>query len=196
MTSPSARSETIGVDRAAAPVAVQAAAKAVAAREAGIGIPARDAGGASFRQSATPLSDSVRPSLRYAVLLALLFGAVPPVSMQAQSVATSVTLFGKVYDADSRQPIPFLTLQLETEKDQVFVAGRLTNEAGAFTFTGLKKGVYLLVGRSVGYAPLRQRVLIGELSAFLDLGTITMTRSAQALDRVAVTSSARGRWRT
>lgn len=132
----------------------------------------------------------MRPSLLYAVLLALFCGVARPASTQAQSASTSVTLFGKVYDADSRQPIPFLTLQLETEKDQVFVAGRLTNEAGAFTFTGLKKGVYLLVGRSVGYAPLRQRVLIGELSAFLDLGTITMTRSAQALDRVAVTSSA------
>jgi outer membrane receptor protein involved in Fe transport len=132
----------------------------------------------------------VRPSLLYAILLTLFCGVARPASTQAQSAATSVTLFGKVYDADSRQPIPFLTLQLETEKDQVFVAGRLTNEAGAFTFTGLKKGVYFLVGRSVGYAPLRQRVLIGELSAFLDLGTITMMRSAQALDRVAVTSSA------
>ncbi|WP_310572458.1 TonB-dependent receptor [Gemmatimonas sp.] len=108
----------------------------------------------------------------------------------AQSPANGVTLFGKVQDAQTKAALPFLTLQLQTEKDSAFVGGRLTNEQGAFTFTGLKKGTYVLVVRSIGYQPIRQRVLIGELSAFLDLGTILMVKEVRVLGDVKVTANA------
>ena len=100
-----------------------------------------------------------------------------------------VTLSGKVQDAETRAALPFLALQLLTEKDSAFVAGRLTNEAGEFTFTGLMKGTYILTGRSIGYQPLRQRVLVGELSPFLDLGAVSMVRQAVTLTEVAVSAS-------
>jgi outer membrane receptor protein involved in Fe transport len=108
----------------------------------------------------------------------------------AQNPTSGVTLYGKVQDAQTRAPLPFLTLQLQTEKDSTFVAGRLTNEAGAFTFAGLRKGVYVLVVRSIGYQPIRQRVLIGELSAFLDLGALLMIRDTRTLGQVVVTANA------
>ncbi len=108
----------------------------------------------------------------------------------AQTPARSVTLFGKVQDAESKAALPYLSLQLLTEKDSAFVGGRLTNEEGAFTFTGIQKGVYVLVVRSIGYRPIRQRVLIGELSAFLDLGALLMTRETQTLGDVVVTAKA------
>lgn len=69
----------------------------------------------------------------------------------SQSPAAGVTLFGKVRDAETKAALPFLTLQLQTERDSAFMGGRLTNEQGAFTFTGLKKGSYVLVVRSIGY---------------------------------------------
>ncbi len=116
--------------------------------------------------------------------------ALPSRPIAAQTPAAGVTLFGKVQDAQSRAPLPFLNLQLLVEKDSAFVSGRLTNESGAFTFAGLKKGVYVLVVRSIGYRPIRQRVLVGELSAFLDLGALLMTREAQTLGEVRVTSAA------
>ncbi len=108
----------------------------------------------------------------------------------AQAPSNGVTLFGKVQDAQTKAGLPFLNLQLQTEKDSVFVGGRLTNEAGAFTFSGLKQGHYVLVVRSIGYRPIRQRVLIGELSAFLDLGALLMVKEAQTLGQVVVTSNA------
>ncbi|QJR37195.1 TonB-dependent receptor domain-containing protein [Gemmatimonas groenlandica] len=108
----------------------------------------------------------------------------------AQSPANGVTLFGKVQDAQTKAALPFLTLQMQTEKDSAFVSGRLTNEQGAFTFTGLKKGTYVLVVRSIGYQPIRQRVLIGELSAFLDLGAILMVKEVRVLGDVKVTANA------
>ncbi|MBC8087889.1 MAG: TonB-dependent receptor [Phycisphaerae bacterium] len=110
--------------------------------------------------------------------------------MYAQVPASGVTLFGKLQDAGTQAALPYLSLQLLAEKDSAFVAGRLTNEAGAFTFTGLKKGVYVLVVRSIGYRPIRQRVLIGELSAFLDLGALPMVMETQTLGDVVVTATA------
>lgn len=98
-------------------------------------------------------------------------------------------MFGRVQDAQNKAPLPFLTVQLLADKDGAFVSGRLTNEVGAFTFTGLKRGVYILLVRAVGYAPNRQRVLIGELSTFLDLGAIGMVKEAQALGQVTVTAA-------
>jgi hypothetical protein len=109
---------------------------------------------------------------------------------RSQTPAGGVTLFGKVQDAETKAALPFLTLQLQTERDSAFVGGRFTNEQGAFTFTGLKKGSYLLVVRSIGYQPIRQRVLVGELSAFLDLGAILLIQEARTLGDVRVTANA------
>lgn len=107
-------------------------------------------------------------------------------TVRAQTPAAGVALSGKVLDGASRAPLPFLSVQLLIEKDSAFVSGRLTNENGSFTFTGLTKGAYVLAVRSVGYRPLRQRVLVGELSAFLDLGALAMTRDPQTLGQVVV----------
>jgi outer membrane receptor protein involved in Fe transport len=122
----------------------------------------------------------------YMLLLSMAVGA----SLQAQSPAGGVSLFGKVQDAQSRAGLASLTVQLRTAKDSTFVGGRLTSDGGAFTFTGLAKGVYLLEVRSIGYRPLRQRVLIGELSAFLDLGALLMVKETQTLGAVVVTGTA------
>lgn len=118
------------------------------------------------------------------VLLSLFLASVT----LAQASSNGVTLFGKMHDAESKTALPNLSLQLLTEKDSAFVAGRLTNDAGAFTFTGLKKGVYVLVARSMGYRPIRQQVLIGELSAFLDLGVLLMIKETQRLGDIVVSA--------
>ncbi len=88
--------------------------------------------------------------------------------------------------------LPYLGVQLLTDTDSALVEGRLTNDAGAFTFAGLQKGAYVLVVRSIGYQPIRQRVLIGELSAFLDLGVLQMTKDVQTLSEVAVNANVDG----
>ncbi|MBX9927419.1 MAG: TonB-dependent receptor [Gemmatimonadaceae bacterium] len=111
-------------------------------------------------------------------------------ALLAQTPSTSVTVFGRVQDAVAKAPLPFLTVQLLRERDSSFVAGRLTDSTGAFTFAGLRKGTYLLDARRIGFAPLRQRVLVGELSPFLDLGVLAMAPLSRALDQVVVTATA------
>jgi outer membrane cobalamin receptor len=48
----------------------------------------------------------------------------------------------------------------------------------------------MLVVRSMGYQPIRQRVVIGEPSAFLDLGAVLMTKETRTLGEVVVTANA------
>ncbi len=121
-------------------------------------------------------------------LLLLSLGAAS--LLPAQAPSGGVTVFGRVQDEQTKAPLPFLTVQLRTERDSAFVAGRLTDSTGAFTFTGLGRGVYVLEARRIGYTPWRQRVLVGELSRFLDLGVFPMVASTTRIGEVVVTSTA------
>ncbi len=122
------------------------------------------------------------------LLLAIALAGATPASARAQG-SGSVTLSGRVTDAPSGIPIPYLTVELRRLKDTSFVAGRLTDSAGAFIFTSLAKGEYQLDVRRIGYAPLRRAVFVGELSRFLDLGVLKMDPVAPALDKVTVTAT-------
>lgn len=124
------------------------------------------------------------------LLVGALIAVLAASTAVAQPAATGVTLSGRILEADSKAPLAYLSVQLLAEKDSAFVAGRLTDESGAFAFTALRKGSYVLVARRIGYRPIRQRVLVGELSPFLDLGTLPMVREAQALAGVVVTGNA------
>ena len=93
---------------------------------------------------ATPSAETTLPSrLASLLLLALL---LPPHRLLGQAVA--VTISGRVQDAQSKAAIPFLVVQLRTERDSALVGGRLTDATGAFSFSGLTKGTYLLDGRN------------------------------------------------
>ena len=106
----------------------------------------------------------------------------------AQGTGT-VTLSGRVQDAPSGQPIAYLTVQLRRQRDTAFVAGRLTDSTGAFVFTNLARGEYVLDLRRIGYAPLSKQVFVGELSRFLDVGVLKMEPATPALDKVTVTAT-------
>ncbi len=123
-----------------------------------------------------------------ALLLAIALASATPASARAQG-SGGVTLSGRVTDAPSGLPIPYLTVELRRVKDTSFVAGRLTDSAGAFIFTSLAKGEYRLDVRRLGYAPLSRMVFVGELSRFLDLGVLRMDPVAPALDKVTVTAT-------
>ncbi len=120
-------------------------------------------------------------------MAAIVAGATTRPAM-AQGTGT-VTLSGRVQDAPSGQPIAYLTVQLRRQRDTAFVAGRLTDSTGAFVFTNLARGEYVLDLRRIGYAPLSKPVFVGELSRFLDVGVLKMEPAAPALDKVTVTAT-------
>jgi outer membrane receptor protein involved in Fe transport len=104
--------------------------------------------------------------------------------VQAQSV--KVTLSGTVKDIKTKTPLPFVNIILKTVKDSAFVAGAISQENGQFLLADLKGGNYLLYISYSGFQTKIQPVLIGQLSNFLDLGTIELEPQSNSLQEVTV----------
>jgi outer membrane receptor protein involved in Fe transport len=118
-------------------------------------------------------------------LVVLLFFSIQT-SIFAQSKA--VALSGKIQEKSKKTALAYVNVLLKTLKDSVFVAGTITNEEGLFVFSALKPGNYVLETSFMGFETHKQSVLVGQLSNFLDLGTIWMTESSQSLSEVTVTA--------
>ncbi|WP_147206212.1 carboxypeptidase-like regulatory domain-containing protein, partial [Segetibacter aerophilus] len=112
-------------------------------------------------------------------------------SLPAFAIAqfSKITISGLVRDAKAKTRLTFVNIALKSAKDSSFVIGTITNEQGRFTLADVKSGNYYLDVSYIGYEVKRQNVLVGELSAFLDLGNIEITPDAKVLDQVTVTST-------
>ncbi len=111
---------------------------------------------------------------------------IAPFLLLAQS--KGVALSGKIQDNTQKTALSYVNIVLKTAKDSSFVTGTITNEEGNFTFSNLKQGNYILESSFVGYKTHYQTVLIGQLSNFLDLGTIVMFEMDKTLAEVVVTA--------
>lgn len=107
----------------------------------------------------------------------------------AFSQAKRVTLSGIVRDGSARTPIAFANVALKKQADSSFVVGTITNEGGRFTLPDVASGTYVAEVSYVGYELKRRPVLVGELSAFLDLGTIELVNKATDLQAVTVATN-------
>ncbi|GAB3996919.1 TonB-dependent receptor [Spirosoma daeguense] len=117
--------------------------------------------------------------------IVILFLMSMPVAMAQMP---SVTLSGTVKEAKNKALLPFVNVTLLTPADSAFVTGAITNEAGIFSITGVKPGDYLLKVTYIGYRTQIQPVLVGQLNAFLNLGTIELTEEEAQLGEVVVTA--------
>ena len=119
-------------------------------------------------------------------VLAIALYAIAQVSALAQS--KGVTLSGRIEEARNKSALAYASVVLKTEVDSSFVVGTITNEAGLFTFSALKRGKYLLEVSFIGYKTQAQTVLIGQLSDYLDLGNILMHENNQQLGEVVISA--------
>jgi len=99
---------------------------------------------------------------------------------------SQVTLSGIVKDKKYNTPLSYVSLTLKNFKDSSFVTGVVTNEEGLFTLTNIKQGEYYIQVSYVGYQSLNQSVLVGSLSPFLNLGTITLEEDSKLLNEIEV----------
>lgn len=104
----------------------------------------------------------------------------------AQSNKTTIS--GIVKDNQRKTPIAFVNITIKKTTDSSFVAGTITNEEGRFSFSDISSANYFIQFSSAGYSIKSQPLLVGSLSAFLDLGTIELQQTAQQLREVLVTS--------
>lgn len=98
------------------------------------------------------------------------------------------TVSGIIKDKTTQLAIPFVNVIVKTAAGNAFIAGTITDENGRFEFPNLAKGNYNLELAFVGYKSEKTPLYIGELNEFLNLGTIQMEETAQALSEVIVTS--------
>ena len=108
--------------------------------------------------------------------------------LTALSQPTGVTLSGTIREARSKAVLPFVNVTLLTPADSTFVTGAITNEAGLFSIPGISSGSYLLKTTYVGYQTSVRPVQVGQLSEFLNVGTLELTEAAAQLAEVIVTA--------
>ena len=101
---------------------------------------------------------------------------------------TSVTLSGTVKEAKNKAVLPFVNVVLLTPTDSTFVTGAITNEQGLFSIAGVSSGNYLMKVTYIGYQTRIQPVSVGQLSEFLNVGSIELTEEAAQLSEVIVTA--------
>ena len=120
--------------------------------------------------------------IKYFILI-LLFVQVTLISQ-----VSNVTVSGMIKDKTNKAPLPYVSVVLKTEKDNVFITGAITNEEGRFTLSNIKEGSYNLIISYIGYNTRKQPTLVGHLSEFLDLGAIDLEENSKTLNEVEVTA--------
>lgn len=119
---------------------------------------------------------------RFLMLLCCAFA-----SAQVRAQVGKVTLSGQVKSAEKAEVVPFANVVLKAEKDSAFVTGTITNEQGRFSLPDVQSGQYRIECVSLGYKQVQKIIMVGTLSAFLDLGTIGMQEDTHVLEEVTVT---------
>jgi outer membrane receptor protein involved in Fe transport len=120
---------------------------------------------------------------RFSCFFILLFLIHPEAFTQ-----NKITVSGIVKDSKAKTALPYVNVVLKSSKDSSFVLGTITNDEGRFALADVTSGNYFVDFTFIGYQVKSEPVLIGELSAFLDLGSIELTKESKVLDEVIVTA--------
>jgi hypothetical protein len=98
------------------------------------------------------------------------------------SNAQDFTITGRVFDND-KNPLPFANILLK-DRDSVLINGTATDEEGYFQLSNLSSGRYFI---SASYIMNQSEEMELEVSGDMDVGALTITENAQALEGVTVT---------
>ncbi len=123
--------------------------------------------------------------LRFVWLISFLL--VCPVN---NKLSAQVSLSGLIADKISKTPLPYTNIVLKHSSDSSFVGGCISNEEGRFTLNNIGPKEYLLVVSSVGYEVYFEKIVVGSLSPYLDLGRIELQPQQQTLSTVDITAKA------
>ncbi|GEP50798.1 TonB-dependent receptor [Flavobacterium noncentrifugens] len=124
--------------------------------------------------------------MRTKFLAILSFFLIGSYGVSAQSKKTTVS--GIIKDGTTQLALPFLNVIVKTASGNQFIAGTITAENGRFELSNLLNGNYTLELTVVGYKSQTIPLYIGELSEFLNVGTIQMEQATTALNEVTVSS--------
>ncbi|SHI69282.1 TonB-dependent receptor domain-containing protein [Aquimarina spongiae] len=104
---------------------------------------------------------------------------------QPNNEAIVGTIKGKVIDKNLNQPIPYASVVINDGSNKV-ISGGITTENGDFLIADVPKGNYTLKIQFIGYATHTQPIEISRKNKDIDVGTISLEETAEALDDVTV----------
>lgn len=105
---------------------------------------------------------------------------------QGAFAQNEVTISGTVQDEKDKAILSYVNVVLKTAQDSSFVSGAVTNEEGLFSIENVKKGDYFLELSFMGYQAQTKAIFVGNLSEFLDVGTIMLQEDIETLGEVLV----------
>ena len=104
------------------------------------------------------------------------------------AMAQEATVKGWLQDRDTREGVPFVTVQL-LKTDSTFVTGGISSDNGEFALEGVEAGKYIVKFTSVGYKQLTRNITV-EADKPTDMGTVEMGADAVMLKGATVTGQA------
>ena len=119
--------------------------------------------------------------LKNSVVLLFLFCFVA-LSFSQEKVVVS----GQLFDAETKETLPFANVAVHTFKDNVLFTGAITDVDGRFEIQELPTGTYEIYFSFIGYTASQQTLVAGGLNTTFDLGKIELIPAAEALDEVQV----------
>lgn len=101
---------------------------------------------------------------------------------------TDVTVSGVIQEKNTHTPLGYVNVVMRQLPDSSFVAGTITDADGRYAIGPVKPGEYVVTVSFIGYEPVYQTILVGKLSAFLELGLTELEEEVTALHEVTVTA--------
>lgn len=108
------------------------------------------------------------------------------ISLKGFAQGKTVTISGTVKETTLKTTIPYANAVLKPAKQNVIIAGGVSNDEGLFTLTNVPSGNYILEISSLGFITYQKEFYVGSLSEFLDAGDIYLTEDVQTLQEVVV----------
>src|SRR5680860_936799 len=109
---------------------------------------------------------------------------IPIILMGFSAFGQTITLMGKVSDADSGNPLEFANVALLDPSDSSVMTGGMTDLNGAFEFDA-KAGTYIFRVGFIGYGSFFQDLTLGDRPR-VNFGNIKLVSDAADLEEVTV----------
>ncbi len=127
--------------------------------------------------------------MKYVMMLALWMLAMVGIQAQPEPEDRRLTIRGQLLDADLKEPMVQVTIQLFQASDSTFAGGTVSNERGNFYLEAPSPGTYKLRISSVGYQTI-ERELTLRRNENQDLGNLLMESETVMLQEAVVTGRA------
>ncbi len=120
---------------------------------------------------------------QFITCICMLFGLL--ITAQPNSNVILGTITGTVIDQELEQPIPYATIAI-ADGSKKTISGGITKEDGTFSIADLPMGNYTVSIQFMGYESYQQPITLSKGNRNLDLGTIRLAASVEALDDVTI----------